>query len=78
MLLNNFFDLKWKKILDKEGKGIGKITDIVSVNYNESKTEIFGIVNIPRVLQRSIRFPIPLSTDKPISTKKADLVFINI
>jgi hypothetical protein len=75
--MNDFFDLKWKKVLGKKGKSIGKIINVITFSSNGSKN-FYALLGIPRPIRRSIIFPLPLTEHSPIVTKKGDYVYLNV
>jgi hypothetical protein len=75
--VNNFFDLKYKKVIGKEGKNIGKIINIINFSKDDS-IEYYALLGIPRPIRRSIIFPLPLTKHKPIVTQKGDYIYLSV
>lgn len=74
----NFSSLKTKKVLGKEGKGIGTIIHVLNFPKKDSEKEYYALLRIPRALRRPIVFPLPLTTNPPIYTKKGDYILLTI
>ena len=76
--MTNYHSLKMKKLQGKNGRGIGKILHIITLENEDQEREQYALVGVPQLMRRSIVSPLNLTRYPPVVTKKGDHVFIEV
>jgi sporulation protein YlmC with PRC-barrel domain len=74
-MVMDYSDFILKKVFDKEGKRIGKVTRIDSIHgEEEEKKTFYAIIRVPRFLRKDLLFPLPVNKTEQIRLENNHII----